>query len=143
MNRILWISVCVLVSFLGLNTLYRIFSDFLWSLATVITVENTRAEVVRELTYHEKATLAESKYGLKPGLLTKIIQCESSFRPYVYGDNFRAFSLLQFHEPTFELFKRLSGMTTLDYRSPDDQIELGAWAFSRGYSSHWTCSRKI
>lgn len=27
----------------------------------------------------------------------------------------------------------------MDYHNADDQIKLANWAFSKGYSNHWTC----
>ncbi len=73
--------------------------------------------------------------------LEAVIFCESGWRVDVYGDGGRAYSLLQFHQPTFNAWEKELG-EDLDYKSWHDQIKLGAWAFSKGtkYKKHWTCS---
>jgi hypothetical protein len=66
------------------------------------------------------------------------IQGESNCK-MVYGDNGLAFGFLQFHKGTFNLFKKEAGLD-LDYYNGEDQLRLGAWAFSKGesYKKHWT-----
>jgi hypothetical protein len=81
----------------------------------------------------------------KNGLYDKIyatIMCESSWRPFVYGDHNLAYSLAQFHKPTFEEFNKKRG-SNLDYYNPFDQIDLMIWAFENNLQTHWTCWKKI
>lgn len=94
----------------------------------------------------EWVKLETTKYGISEKMFTAVIRCESSFNPTVYGDGGRAYGLLQFHEPTFLSFAKQYEKKTgqlLNYESPKDQITLGAWAFSMGYQSHWTCYDKV
>lgn len=83
-----------------------------------------------------------SLYGSNYNELMAVMKCESGYRLHVYGDGGRAYSLMQFHKPTFEAFSKELG-ETLDYYSPHDQIKLGAWAFAKGYQKHWTCASKL
>lgn len=75
-------------------------------------------------------------------------QCESiDFKQEVldfkqFGDSGKAKGVMQFHEETFNRFKKESGLSDLDYYNNDDQIMLAAWAFSKGYQYHWTCFTK-
>jgi soluble lytic murein transglycosylase-like protein len=44
------------------------------------------------------------KYGVEYDELYRVIQCESSWRTNIYGDNGLAFGIAQFHRPTFDRF---------------------------------------
>jgi len=68
-----------------------------------------------------------------------VIDCESSWNIAAVGDSGRAYSLLQFHAPTFEGFKEEAEMTDLEYDSWKDQLRLGAWGFANDKEHHWTC----
>lgn len=132
-----FVGAIVMASFMGLTNL-------LHSLERVFEVDNTQAQetIEPELTLYEKITDAEQRYGLKAGVLHKVIQCESSYRENVFGDNGKAYGIAQFWKTTFDMFSKKSGME-LDYHNTDDQIELTAWAFSEGYASHWSCWRQL
>jgi hypothetical protein len=70
--------------------------------------------------------------------LNEVVHLESTWRPNVYGDKGLAFSLAQFHEKTFNWFKKMSGFENLDYKNPKDQLTLLAWAYKNKLMSHWT-----
>jgi len=89
-----------------------------------------------ELTYVNQAPVVSD-------MVYKIIECESSWRPDVYGDGGKAHGYAQFHKPTFEWLKELSGKTDLDYYEPSDQIELLTWALENGRGYLWTCYRTL
>lgn len=76
------------------------------------------------------------KYLVEPSEMLKVIECESSFRTKVYGDSGKAYSLCQYHKPTFDAY--CSG----NYYSPKDQIECMAQMLKAGLGSHWTCWRR-
>ena len=73
------------------------------------------------------------KYGIDKGGYYRLIMCESSLNTEAVGDSSKAFSLLQFHKPTFYHF--CEG----DYYSAKDQLNCGARMISEGLGSHWTC----
>lgn len=75
-------------------------------------------------------------------LAYKIIECESNWRPDVYGDNGRAYGLAQFHKPTFYWLSKLAGKD-LDYYEPQHQIELLIWALENGRGYLWSCYKQI
>lgn len=85
-----------------------------------------------------------SLYGSDPEELYKVMMCESSGRTGVYGDGGLAYSVFQFHKPTFKEFSKLLA-EDLDYYSAHDQIKLASYVFSLGnkYKKHWTCSRIV
>lgn len=77
-------------------------------------------------------------------LLKKVAECESKFTKDLYGDGGRAYSVYQFHEPTFERWSKEMG-EELDYYSYQDHIKLATWAFAQGeeYRKAWTAYRAI
>ncbi len=75
-------------------------------------------------------------------LLDKIVELESSWRANVEGDKKKAFGLAQFHQPTFEQFKKEADMPELEYENPYHQLSLLVWAFENGKQNHWTTYRK-
>jgi len=91
--------------------------------------------VEHELTYVNQAPVVSD-------MVYKIIECESSWRPDVYGDGGRAYGLAQFHRPTWDWLCELSGKD-LDYYEPHHQIELLTWALENGRGYLWTCWRNI
>ncbi len=71
--------------------------------------------------------------------LKELIHCESSWRPRIYGDSGKAYSLAQFHEPTFEDFKRWSEQSHFEYKNPEHQLKLLVWAYKNHKMKNWTC----
>lgn len=92
--------------------------------------------------YKEQLKYFADKYGSNYNVMSRVINCESGWRPDVYGDSGKAFSLAQFHKPTFEAFSKEMGLV-LDYYIPTDQLQVMSWAFANGKESHWTCFSKI
>ena len=74
-----------------------------------------------------------------PKLLLKVADCESKYEKDLVGDSGHAFSVFQFHRPTFERWSKEYG-EELNYESYHDHIELAAWAFAQGenYRKAWT-----
>lgn len=73
------------------------------------------------------------KYGISGNRFLKLIKCESSLNTEAVGDNGKAYSLLQFHESTFNLYCKGN------YYNYHDQLVCGAQMISSGLSYHWTC----
>ncbi len=76
-------------------------------------------------------------------LLREIVRLESGWRDDVYGDSGKAYSLVQFHRPTFEQFKKEAGMDYLEYENPYNQLTLLVWAFENNYQKHWTTYQRV
>lgn len=93
------------------------------------------------------------KYGVPYNELYVTLEDESGLDPDVcrkggYCDGGKAANIAQYHEGTFEMFKKeaiAQGHPFEDFQYDDhnDQIELTAWAFSQGtdYKKHWTAWR--
>src|SRR3990167_9114298 len=85
-------------------------------------------------------------YGINPVETLETNQCESNWNREpekaitIYGDKGKAYSIAQFHERTFNGWKKEANMD-LNYKSWTDQLKLQAWAFSKGesYKDNWTC----
>ena len=74
------------------------------------------------------------EYGVDYDILSKVIMCESGFRhDNVFGDNGKAYGILQYHKSTFDQF--CEG----DYYDLNDQLKCGAIMFSQGLQYHWSC----
>jgi len=100
---------------------------YIESLSETPTTEEVKLAVV------SVATL----YGLDKDLLLSVVNCESSFRYQVYGDNGKAFSVAQFHKPTFDQF--CEG----NYYSAKDQLMCMGKMFKDGYARHWSCYKNL
>lgn len=99
---------------------------------------------LEEYTTKELTSYFASLYGANRGQLEAVINCESGWRPTVYGDGGKAYGLLQFHKPTFDRWAIQMG-EPMNYYSAYDQIKMGAWAFAQGdnYKDDWTCATKL
>jgi hypothetical protein len=106
-----------------------------WSFSTgePLTALNTLTEDSK--TEQIKLAISEvaSVVGIDKVGYMNLIKCESSFNPKAIGDNGKAYSLLQFHRPTFDRF--CEG----NYKNPKDQLICGAKMIKKGLSYHWTC----
>lgn len=106
-------------------------------------------DVVTMEIHHPKNTLEiigyfADKYHVSKTKLTSVAKCESGLRhDGVYGDKGLAYGIFQFHEGTFNAFKKEMGLPQLSYTSKVDQIRVAAWAFSMGKAKHWTCARMV
>ena len=76
-------------------------------------------------------------------VVNKIIACESSHRPHVWGDGGLAYGQAQFHKKTFNWMKHKAGMNGLQWKNNAHQVLLLHWALDNGYGSHWSCFRKL
>lgn len=83
------------------------------------------------------------KYGADPEEMKKVAMCESGMKVYAVGDGGYAKSIFQYHEATFKRWAKELGKP-LDYHNFQHQVELTAWAFSKGdeYKNDWTCAYK-
>ena len=97
---------------------------------------------LRELTKIEKYKLhlfEQTNYNLKKyRLLNAVVEKESGWNDKAIGDHGLAYSLCQFHKPTFNEFKEKAGMLELEYKNPIDQLTLLAWAYEHKKMSHWS-----
>jgi len=109
------------------------------SIAFAPVVEQKPPQTVQEM-IKEWATFYNSPYQE----LMVVAKCESGYKKDVYGDGGRAYSVFQFHRPTFERWAIEMG-EELDYYSYNDNIKLASWAFAKGekYKKHWTCYTKL
>lgn len=119
-----------------------------WNLPNIQTLEHyslaENIELSEKQIYKFKLYVETIENGLTYSdfkKLENLIQCESSWIPTVYGDSKKAYSLAQFHEPTFEDFKRWSGYEDLEYKNPEHQLKLLVWAYKNKKMHNWTCWR--
>ena len=73
-------------------------------------------------------------------LLYCLIKNESSWRVDISGDSGKAYGLLQFHQPTFDMFSKRYGLD-LDRNNPVDQILLAKLMLNENLEKnikHWT-----
>lgn len=98
-----------------------------------MTALNTLTNDSGERQIKQAISEVANKYGIKDAGLSRLIECESNFKTEIYGDNGKAFSLMQFHKPTFETF--CDG----NYYSAKDQIICGSKMIKNNLGSHWTC----
>jgi hypothetical protein len=79
-----------------------------------------------------------SKYSLDESELSRVINCESSYRTTAIGDGGLAYGLLQFHKPTFD------GFCEGDYYSAKDQLECAGKMFQTPkLKLHWSCYKML
>ena len=76
-------------------------------------------------------------------LVINIIECESSGRHDVYGDDGISYGIAQFREETFYRFAKKAGFKRMYYKNPIHQLRVMNWALDNGYASHWTCYNKV
>jgi hypothetical protein len=94
-------------------------------------------------------TLVKAKaehYAVNVIHYAKTVQCESRGNLEAVGDHGAAYGPLQFHAQTFvwmknKAIKEGEPFENFQYKNPEDQITLGAWAFSKGLESNWSCFR--
>jgi len=104
-----------------------------------------QADTIQEMSKETVVSLIEKysdHFNVPTQLSKNIAFCESSYNPSIYGDSGRAYSVYQFHKPTFDLFAKEYGKE-MDYANVEDHIELANWAFSKDYYYHWTCYKKV
>lgn len=77
-------------------------------------------------------------------IVRAVIQCESSGRHEgVWGDNGKAYGLLQYWEETFYRHGRQAGLKNAHWKNEGDQVTLFLWALENGKGKEWSCYRKL
>jgi hypothetical protein len=71
-------------------------------------------------------------------LLMDIMQCESSLRYNVWGDDGKSYGIAQFRKETFYEFASLARQ-----EMKAEKLWPAQWALDHGYGNRWTCYRKI
>lgn len=115
-------------------------------LIVIFNIPSEKVVYAREWTNQDYLTEYANQYGVSSKVLYNVIQCESGWNETAKGDGtkgvYLAFGLAQFHEPTFKRYAKEMG-EELDYKNPQHQIKVMAFAFSKGYQSAWTCWTKL
>jgi hypothetical protein len=85
-----------------------------------------------------------------PTLMMKIMECESSLRYKVWGDDGKSFGIAQFRKETFYEFAvmakvemKAAKLWPARWHYPQHQVFLMNWGIDHGYGNRWTCYRKI
>lgn len=143
MKKALYLGGCLLSLFFGLMLLLVVFSTppDLAKDADELAAESEllRRDIsdlqLRLKRIEEEVALLERVYA--------VAECESGLKHEgCWGDNGRAYGILQFHEPTFKWLCQISGIKG-DWMDREDQLRVGMWAFSHGYDYLWTCSKTV
>jgi hypothetical protein len=89
-------------------------------------------------------------YAADATLMMKIMECESSLRYNVWGDDGKSFGIAQFRKETFYEFAakakkemKAAKLWPARWRHPQHQVFLMNWGIDHGYGNRWTCYRKI
>lgn len=77
---------------------------------------------------------AAARHGVSGDWLLSTARCESELNPNAYNSRTGDCGLFQFNPSTWEWWG--GG----DIWSVYEQCEKAAWAFARGYHTHWCCS---
>ena len=76
-------------------------------------------------------------------LIHMIIDCESSGRNDVCGDDGVSCGIAQFQRKTFYEFAQMAHLKHAHWLDKYDQIILLNWGLDHGYANRWTCYRLI
>jgi hypothetical protein len=81
-------------------------------------------------------------YGVNAQVLLAVGQCESGLQPYGPDGRSGEMGPFQFHPRGIW---RQTPYAWMGYspRDPQANVAAAAWAFSRGYQSHWSCYRMV
>lgn len=76
------------------------------------------------------------------------MECESSGITTAVGDHGLAYGPFQWHQTSFNWLKSVAikkgePFKDLQYKDPNDQITLAAWAFANGYADQWSCYKQL
>ena len=96
-----------------------------------------RCMVILVLAFIGQAQAADAR------LIHMIIQCESSGRNDVCGDDGVSCGVAQFRKETFYEFAHMAHLKHAYWHSRTDQIILLNWGLDHGYARRWTCYRMI
>jgi len=86
---------------------------------------------------------AQPVHAADQRLAHEIIQCESSGRAHVWGDDHKSYGIAQFRKETFYEFANAAHLRRPNWRDPRQQIYLLNWGIDHGYANRWTCYRLI
>jgi hypothetical protein len=84
-----------------------------------------------------------SAHAMDAELMVDLIECESSGRYNVIGDDGSSVGIAQFQKATFNEMKAKAGMPNLRWKNPVHQMRLMIWMVDNGYGKRWTCYRKL
>jgi hypothetical protein len=79
-------------------------------------------------------------YGVSAQVLLAVGQCESGLQPYPRDGRAGEIGTFQFH-PRGVWWNTPYAWWGYSPRDPEINVAAAAWAFSRGYQSHWSCYR--
>lgn len=96
---------------------------------------NGQANTALQIDLKDYLHQTAAQYGLYDELY-RVITCESQWNPFAVGDKGLAYSLLQFHKPTFDHY------CVGDYYNPFDQIDCAIGMFILEEQKHWSCWRQ-
>ena len=85
----------------------------------------------------EAIVFIASKYGVDKSSMIATIECESGFNNTAIGKAGER-GLAQFMPATWEYWNKERG-TYLEIHRIQNQLDMMAWAFEKGYQRHWTC----
>ena len=81
-----------------------------------------------------------TKYGCNPDQLKRVMYCESGGRADALNKAGPYIGLFQFSLGTFKGYAaKIKTLSNPDVYNPYHQIEVAAYMFSKGLSSHWGC----
>lgn len=83
------------------------------------------------------------RYNISTVPYVMIAYAESGLNPKAIGDKGLARNIFQFHELTFNSFKKEAKMEWLEYDNWKHQAELAAWSFKNGKEEHWPTVKSI
>jgi transglycosylase-like protein with SLT domain len=81
---------------------------------------------------------AAERHGVSEAWLRRVAFCESRFVPWVTSRGGHM-GLFQFSAGTWATMSRWAGLAGASPYDPWAASEVAAYAFSRGYASHWAC----
>lgn len=90
------------------------------------------------LTVEQLIVRAAQRYGVNPAWLLRVARCESTLQPGVTSRGGHQ-GLFQFAPGTWRWMSAQAGWAGASPYDPQAAAEVAAWAFSRGYASHWSC----
>ena len=94
------------------------------------------AIVVQPKTIHEKIDFYAEKHNVSAEIISKVINCESSFNPNAVGDNGHSRGLVQIYDDYHP------EVTHEQAFNEDFAIEFLAKKLAKGQGHLWTCYRK-
>ena len=73
-----------------------------------------------------------------------IVMCESGGRhDDTWGDNGKAYGIVQYHEATFIEHAEKAGLHNADWKDKEHQLMLLKWAIENGEGEKWSCYQKV